>query len=217
MKISAIVPVYNEDQRELNILLQELDGFVDSVIIVDDGSIPRLDFKNYTLLRHAINRGQGAALQTGTDFAIAHGANIIVHFDADCQHRPVDIVALIKPIQDGQADFVFGSRFLGEKNDMPWSKKYFIHPLARIINLIFTGLKLSDVHNGLRAFSSSVASRVHLSQDRMAHNNEYSYLVKKNKIKYSEVPVRVIYHRYGQTAIGGFKILKELFLGKLLK
>lgn len=217
MHISAIVPAYNEDCSRLNRLLNELNGFVGSVVVVDDGSNPPLNIDGYVVLRHKINRGQGAALQTGTDYVMAHGAEIIIHFDADGQHSPEDIPILIKPILDNTADFVFGSRFLGAENNMPWSKRYFIHPIAMIISRIFTGLQLSDVHNGLRAFSSRVAAQVYLKEDRMAHNSEYSYLVKKHKIKYSEVPVKVIYNEYGQGIGQGLKILKELILGKILK
>jgi len=206
-----------KNQEKLNQFLNILENFVDHIIVVDDGSDDIIKTNIGYILRHEINRGQGAALQTGTDYALKHGADLIIHLDSDGQHRPEDIPALIKPIQEGSADFVFGSKFLDKSNQIPWSKKYIIVPIAKIINYIFTGLKLSDVHNGYRAFSAKVASQVYLTQDKMAHNTEYPYLVKKNNIKHTEVPVKVIYHEYGQGIGGGFKILKELLLAKLLK
>ncbi|MFH1890161.1 MAG: glycosyltransferase family 2 protein [Candidatus Kuenenbacteria bacterium] len=223
MKIFAVLPVYNENPEKLSQLLEKLKNFVDEVVVVDDGSKTVISNQltgnkgKIVILRHQINRGQGAALQTGTDYAIREGADIIVHLDSDGQHRPEDIPALIRPIQEDKVDFVFGSKFLGQYNKIPWTKKYIIVPIARIINYIFTGLELSDAHNGMRAFSAKVAHEVYIAQDKMAHNTEYSYLVKKNNIKYTEVPVKVIYHEYGQGIGGGVRILKELVMGKILK
>ena len=102
-------------------------------------------------------------------------------------------------------------------NKIPFTKRYLIIPVAKIINYIFTGLRLTDVHNGMRAFKSSVAGRLYLTQDRMAHASEYPYLVKKNNLTYLEVPVKIIYHQYGQGINGGLKILKELLTEKILR
>jgi len=224
MIITAVVPVWNEDLKKLKLVLANLKKFVDNVVIVDDGSKTALssqlsDFNNddISILRHQINRGQGAALQTGTDYAVRHNADIIIHFDADGQHQAEDIPDLIQPLQNNQVDFVFGSRFLGKISNLPWSKKHIILPVAKIINYLFTGLKLTDTHNGIRAFKASVADQLYLTQDKMAHASEYPYLVKKNKISFTEVPVKIIYHEYGQGISGGFKILKELFTDKIVK
>jgi len=236
MKVTAIVPVWNENSEKLNLVLSKLQNFVDELVVIDDGSeinvkcpvcqsadasrqITGRQMLNIKcqILRHQINRGQGAALQTGTDYAVQHGADIIVHFDADGQHQAEDIPDLIKPLQQGQVDFVFGSRFLGKTSNLPWSKKHFILPIAKLINYLFTGLKLTDTHNGIRAFKSSVADKLYLTQDKMAHASEYPYLVKKNKIKFTEVPVKIIYHEYGQGIGGGVRIIKELLAGKMVK
>lgn len=219
MKTLAVVPVWNENPQNLTSVLNQLQNYVDQIVVVDDGST--IDYQistpNVHLLKHKINRGQGAALQTGTDWAIQHGAEIIIHFDADGQHRVEDIADLIKPIQSGQADFVFGSRFLDKKSDIPWTKEKILFPVSKIINRLYSGLKLSDIHNGLRAFKSSIASQIYLTQDKMAHNSEYPYLVKKHSIRYAEAPIKVIYHTYGQGIGGGFKILAELLTAKLIR
>jgi glycosyltransferase involved in cell wall biosynthesis len=232
MKTTAVVPVYNEKPETLTSVLNELKNYVDEIVVVDDGSEINYQLPitrptspgrspggraNCQLLKHKINRGQGAALQTGTDYAVKHGADIIVHFDGDGQHSPEDIPDLIKPIQEGRAEFVFGSRFLGKKSNIPWTKKNIILPVSKIINRIFSGLKLTDVHNGLRAFSSKIVNKIYLTQDKMAHNTEYPYLVKKNKISYAEAPVKFNYHAYGQGIAGGIKILKELVTGKIIR
>ncbi|NMB48493.1 glycosyltransferase family 2 protein [Candidatus Kuenenbacteria bacterium] len=222
MKITAVVPVYNENPEKLAGVLANLKNYVDDIVVVDDGSaiaISNFQFpiSNLTLLRHEINRGQGAALQTGTDFAVQNGAEIIIHFDADGQHNPEDIPILVKPIEEGRADFVFGSRYLTKNNQIPWTKKNILHPIARLVNYLLTGLNLSDAHNGLRAFSARIADKVYLSQDRMAHATEYLQLVKKNKIRYTEVAVRVNYQNYGQGLKGGLKVVRELLTGKIIK
>lgn len=218
MKITIVVPVYNENPEKLGNVLSNLKNFVDEIVMVDDGSDYNyaLPVTHYILLKHKINRGQGAALQTGTDFAVQNGADIIVHFDADGQHNPADIPNLIKPLLENKADIVFGSRYLSKTNQIPWLKNFFIHPVAKIVNYLFTGLKLSDAHNGLRAFNFRVADQIRLSQDRMAHATEYLQLVKKNKIRYTEVAVLVNYSQYGQGLKAGIKIIKELLTGKIL-
>ena len=219
MKTTAVVPVYNENPDKLNSFLNELKSYVDDIVVVDDGSKinVKCQMSNVKCLYHEINRGQGAALQTGTDYAIKHGARIIVHIDGDGQHKPENIPSLINPIKENKADIVFGSKFLDKTNHIPWTKKHLIIPIARIINYIFTGLKLTDVHNGLRAFTASAADKLPITQNRMAHASEYPYLVKKNKLKYMEVPVKVVYENYGQGVSAGFKILKELITEKIIK
>jgi glycosyltransferase involved in cell wall biosynthesis len=230
--IFIIVPAWNEEEQIGETLKKLLDNNYNNIVVVDDCSSDKTFeiAKQFPIfvLRHKINRGQGAALQTGTDFAVKNGAEIIAHFDSDGQHRTEDIPELIKPIIDGKAEFVFGSRFLKranehelekriDANNIPFLKKHIILPIARVINYFFTGLKLSDAHCGLRAFNAKIADKIHLSQDGMAHNTEYPYLVKKNKIKYTEVPIVVIYNEFGQGIGGGFKILKELLMKKIVK
>ncbi len=222
MKVVAVLPVYNEQPAIVSQIVQNLRKYVNEIIIVNDGSTDNFNYsllkkEDIHLLKHLINRGQGAALQTGTDYALKIGADIIVHFDADGQHQTEDIPALIKPLQQNTADFVFGSRFLNGSSCLPFFKKYFILPLAKLVNYLFTGLKLTDAHNGLRAFNRTAAKKIHLTQDRMAHATQYPYLVKKYKIKYTEVPVKIIYHEFGQGLGGGIKIIKELLIDKIIK
>lgn len=219
--IFIIVPAYNEEKRIGQTIKDLLEDGYTKIVVVDDCSADKTFeiAKQFSInvLRHKINRGQGAALQTGTDFAVRDGAEIIVHFDADGQHRVEDIKEIIKPIIEGRAEFIFGSRFLGKKSNIPWFKEKIIFPISKIINYLFTSLKLSDTHNGLRAFRATIAPKIYLSQDGMAHNTEYPSLVKKNKIRYAEVPIVVIYHEFGQGVGGGFRILKELLVKKIIK
>ncbi len=86
-----------------------------------------------------------------------------------------------------------------------------------MINFFFTGLWLSDAHNGFRALSRSALSQIYISHDGMAHNSEIVEQVRKKRLSFCEVPVTIIYHRYGQSIAGGIKIVRDLILGKILK
>lgn len=215
-----VIPAYNEEENITGVISGLIALYPGAkIVVVDDGSedgtVEAASQARAIVLKHLINRGQGAALATGTEYALSQGADIIVHFDADGQFEARDVAALVEPIKNGQAEVVLGSRFLNRANHIPFSKKYFILPLARAVNFLFTGLWLSDAHNGLRALSRRAAESIKIEQDRMAHNSEIIAQLKKNNLKFVEVPVRVVYHRYGQGFWGGLKIIKDLIFQKI--
>ncbi len=205
--------------------------YVDEIVVVDDGSVESVETQDFAsndktqnlaslrvvVLRHIINRGQGAALQTGTRYALESGADIIVHFDADGQFAAEEIGDVVKPIIKGEADVVFGSRFLSRQSDIPWFKKNIIIPLARLFNKIFLGVNLTDPQSGFRALSRDAARRINIEQDRMSHCSEILYKASSGGFKIKETPITVIYHDFGQRFSGGMKIIKELFLGRLIQ
>jgi len=236
-KTFCIIPAYNEEKTIVEVINQ-VRPLVDQVVVVDDGSTDRTfelakaqvkaagsDSNNLSeprpiaVLRHIINRGQGAALKTGTQYALNYGADIIIHFDADDQFLASDIPNIVKPIQEKSADVVFGSRFLknNKKNSqMPFLKEYLIMPLAKLVNKTFLGIKLTDPQSGFRAMSAQVARKIDWQQDRMAHCSEILFEVNRANFKIKEVPITVIYHNFGQCFSDGLKILKDLFLAKLI-
>ena len=219
-KIYCIVPAYNEAKTIVKVIA-DLKLFVENIIVVDDGSTDRTyDLAKTTgvvVLRHIVNRDQGAALQTGNEYALKHGADIIVHFDADGQFLAQEIDNLIKPIVNSECQIVFGSRFLGGASvNMPWFKKNFIFPLARVFNRIFFGVSLADPQCGLRAFSADIGRQIEIEQDGKAHCSEIQEKVFLAKIKYKEIPITVIYNRFGQKLNAGFKIIIDSILSKLL-
>lgn len=219
-KMFVVIPAYNE-QTKIAKVVSEVKQYSAHVVVVDDASSDNTASlakqQGATVLSHVINRGQGAALQTGNEFALLHGAEIIVHFDADGQHQAKDITKVVQPIQEEGVDIVLGSRFLLKtSNQIPWTKRFFILPIARWVNFFFTGLPLTDGHNGWRALSRAAAQKIVITQDRMAHNTEIPMLIKKHRFSYKEVPVEVVYHEYGQGFFDGIKILFDLLKQKLL-
>jgi glycosyltransferase involved in cell wall biosynthesis len=191
------------------------------VIVVDDGSNDTTaDLAKKTgalVFSHLINRGQGAAIETGKRHALGRGADIVVTFDADGQFLPSEINDVVKPVLENRADVVLGSRF--RKSKVPVFKKILLRG-AVFFTYFTSGLNLSDTHNGFRAFSKNAAERIQIRQDRMAHASEILNQIAQNKLKYTEVPVTLKYSSYhlkkGQKIVDYFKILFDLFLGKVL-
>jgi len=219
-KIFIIIPAYNEENKIAEVLL-DLTNNYKNIVVVDDASEDKTaDIVRkfpVTLLEHKINRGQGAALETGNQYAFNNGAEIIVHFDADGQFLVSEIEDLIKPILHENYEIVLGSRFLEKKSKMPWIKKHIIHSLARIVNRIFFGIKLSDPQSGFRAMSVNAAKKIKIEQDEMAHCSEILHKAFKYKLRIKEVPMTVIYNRFGNNFSGGLKILKDLIFKKIIK
>lgn len=220
--IYVVVPAYNE-AATIRSVVDRLNSYEYSVVVVDDGSTPSL----YPLLqdtpvhylRHRVNLGQGAALQTGMDYALSKGATYIVTFDADGQHEAADIERFIGLLEEGNTDIVLGSRFMEEAVHNMSRRRKGVLQTARYVNYIFTGLLLSDAHNGVRALNRRAAESIRIHENRMAHATEILSQVKASKLRYAELPVHVYYTTYsqtkGQSAFGSFRILFDLLLTKL--
>ncbi len=225
--IFVIVPAYNE-AKNISLVLKELSLNYENIIVIDDASTDNTVkiVKKFPviLLQHKVNRGQGAALETGNQCALKNNADILVHFDADGQFLVSEIKELINPLINNNYDVVLGSRFLEKKSYIPWFKKNFIFPLARLINKTIFNIRLSDPQNGFRAFTRKVAQKIKIEQDGSAHCSEFLIKIFQNNFKIKEVAITVNYHEFGQglfgghgRGMGGIKILKDLFLRKLIK
>ena len=221
MKIFIVIASFNvEDYIGGVIKRLQFAGF-NNLVVVDDNSSDNTRFIAKKLgaivLHHIMNRGQGAALQTGDDYALRNGADYIIHFDGDGQMQAEDITNMLKPLKINQVDITLGSRYLGLSSNIPALKRYFYFPIGRIINFIFTGLWLSDVHCGFRAMNRHAAKSIIITQDRMAHNSEILGKISSKNLRFKEIPVKIIYHHFGQGLGGGMKIVKDLIKAKLLK
>ena len=169
--IYVIVPALNEARVIAETVVPLIrSGY--TVVVVDDGSADQtwtvLEKLPLVRIRHSVNLGQGAALETGMEYARRSGAEIIVHFDADGQHDPDQISAIIKPIQTHAADVVFGSRFLlpSDIAAVPHLKRMVLRG-GRILSGLITGVWLSDAHNGFRALSNKAVHAIRLKGERI--------------------------------------------------
>jgi polyprenyl-phospho-N-acetylgalactosaminyl synthase len=216
-----VVPAYNEQSTIRQVVLG-LRQFCPNITVVDDFSAD-LTFTyarsaGARVLQHPINLGQGASLQTGIEFALQNGASHIVTFDADLQHRPEDVPLLIRALIDTGADFALGSRFLGKATNIGFSRKLVLKA-AVLFTRLTTGLRLTDVHNGIRAMTRRGSSAMQIRQNRMAHASEILQQIAKSGLPYIEVPVIVEYTSYskakGQRLTNSLNIVLELLTGAL--
>lgn len=219
----VIVPAFNEGPA-LAAALGALCGRYRHVVVVDDGSqddTPQIAARlPVHLLRHAINLGQGAALQTGLEYSLEQGAQILVTFDADGQHVVDDVSVLTAPIRAGRADVVLGSRFLGSAVGMPLGRRLVVKG-GVLFTRVFSRISVTDTHNGLRAFTREAATQISLRENRMAHASEILDQIRRSRLRYCEVPVRIQYSprtlAKGQSSWAALKIACQFLLGRILR
>ncbi|MCC9196009.1 glycosyltransferase family 2 protein [Arthrobacter sp. zg-Y820] len=213
-----VIPMYNE-ATVVGSVIEDLRRVFPHVVCVDDGSRDGSQdaarAAGAVVVQHPINLGQGAALQTGIEYALSDpGMTSIVTFDADGQHRVVDAQAMVARLEAGEADIVLGSRFLDNRTQISKAKRLVLKTAA-IQSRLATGMNLTDAHNGLRAMNRDVASRLHLTQNRMAHASELVNQLAVMKPHWVEHPVEIIYTDYskskGQSLLNSVNILAELF------
>lgn len=221
--IWVVVPAYNE-ARVIGGVVEELVARGHRVVVVDDGSgddTPDVAHRaGAVVLRHAVNRGQGAALQTGIAYALHRGAEHIVTFDSDGQHAAEDVDALVAPLLAGRADVTLGSRFIGSSEGMPGGRKAML-ALAVIFTRVASGARVTDTHNGLRAFTRAAAAKLDIRLDRMAHASEILDQIIRQEMRYEEVPVHVRYTDYsrrkGQSSFAALRILADYVVGRWMR
>ena len=213
-----ILAAYNEEKSVAKTIkdLQSKGYF--NLVVIDDGSQDKTFEKakkaGAIALQHRVNLGQGAALRTGTDYALKHGAKYIIHFDSDGQHRVEDINAMMQPILKGEADITLGSRYLdkNKKTKMPLKRTFYVKG-GLLFTRIMTGLKLTDTHNGFRAMNAKTAKKLRITQDEMEHASEILELIARKKIKYKEVGVIINYDdEIMQNSANSFKMGVQIIL-----
>ena len=223
-KIYIVIPAFNEGKIIKSTLKSIKEAGYTNIIVVNDGSTDntRLEASkaNVEILDHIINRGQGASLRTGIEYAREmYNPDIIITFDSDGQHNPADISKLIKPILDNTADIVLGSRFLDNKTKVPFVRKLILKAGILFTN-ITSKIKLTDTHNGFRALGKKAITKIKITHRGMEHASDIINEIIKNKLRYQEVPVKIIYTDYsinkGQASIGFIKMGIKIILHKIL-
>lgn len=212
-----VIPAYNEAKMIAGVVSSLRRRGYRHVSVVNDGSADEtaeLALRaGAEVLEHVLNFGQGAALATGIEYALARGAQYICTFDADGQHSPDSIDELLEALERSQADVALGSRFLGNQSAVPFSRRLllkaalaFTHAHARVA--------VTDTHNGLRLFTRRAAEEIKIEQPQMAHASEILQKLGASKLKFVEVPVEIAYTDYskrkGQSGFDSVKIILDL-------
>lgn len=219
-----IIPAFNEAQV-IGDVVAELRSVFDHVVCVDDGSLDGTGEialrAGAHLVRHPVNLGQGAAIQTGVEYARRQpGANAFATFDADGQHRVKDVLTMLERLRRGDVDIVIGTRFAGPtRTETPPLKRLVLKAAARL-SPSSRRLGLTDAHNGLRVFNRRVADNLSLTMSGMSHAGEFVTLIDENHWRVAEEPVEILYTDYsvskGQPLLNGVNIVFDgLLRGRL--
>jgi polyprenyl-phospho-N-acetylgalactosaminyl synthase len=218
-KTAIVIPAYNEGAVLEEVLRHVLQTFP-TVICINDGSkdntAQAIANTKAVLINHPINMGQGAALQTGIEYALSlPHIEYIVTFDADGQHRVEDVLFMLSLAAKNDVDVVLGSRFLTGETKISTLKKVILKTVV-LLNRLSGGLKLTDAHNGLRLFTRAGAQQIDITLADMAHASEIISIIKHKKMKYIEAPVTIDYTEYskskGQPMINSVNIASDIFM-----
>lgn len=203
-RILVIVPAYNESggiNEVLSRVPTELLGYEVKTVVVDDGSDDdTADIalrRGFPVAAHVVNRGQGDALRTGFEIARLEGADIAVNLDADCQYMPEEMERLIKPIDDGEADFVLGSRFRGHYEEAGSVRHIGVVFFSHMISLL-TRTRITDSTNGYRAVRGSELAKLDLREESFSAT-ELILEALRNKLRFHEVPVTMLRRAEGES------------------
>ena len=215
----VVVPLYNEAEVIGDVIAGLREQF-SHVLCVDDGStdngVALAQASGARVIRHPMNLGQGAALQTGFDYVSAQpDATHIITFDADGQHLVSDAMEMLELAQRKRISIIFGSRFL-DKRTKPGMRKRIVLKAAVLMTRAITGLRLTDAHNGLRVLSMEAIGKIRLEQNGMSHATEIVHQLAKAKLSWQEYPVEVLYTAYskqkGQSLLNSINILIDLLV-----
>ncbi|OBJ06189.1 glycosyl transferase [Mycobacterium sp. 1165196.3] len=216
----VVIPAFNE-AAVIGEVVADVRSVFDNVVCVDDGSaddtgeIARRAGAH--LVRHPINLGQGAAIQTGVEYARRQpGAQIFATFDADGQHRVKDLATMVDRLRAGDVDVVIGTRFGTQRGARPPLVKRIVLQTAARLSRRGRRLGLTDTNNGLRVFNKKVADGLDITMSGMSHANEFVMLIDENHWRVAEEPIEVLYTEYsrskGQPLLNGVNIIFDGFL-----
>ena len=219
-----IVPCYNEGQVIQEVLASARETFPNIVGVNDgsaDDSAAQIRAAGAHLVDHPVNLGQGAAIQTGVEYARKQpGAEFFVTFDADGQHQVKDVVRMIERLRTEPLDIIVGTRFAGQENSqVPWIKRAVLKTVV-MLSPRTKKLGLTDAHNGLRAFNRKVAEEMNIRMNGMSHASEIVSMIDKHGWRVDEEPVDILYTEYsmskGQSLINGVNILADGLVARRL-
>ncbi|MBU6147121.1 MAG: glycosyltransferase family 2 protein [Actinomycetales bacterium] len=212
-QVWVVVPAHNEATR-VGEVVTGLRQHFSQIVVIDDGSrdgtgaIARR--AGARVVRHVINLGQGAALQTGFDFVRSHAAAMAVTFDADGQHDPQAAAAMVDQAHDSGVDVVLGSRFLGHAQWVPPVRRAVLRAAIAYTRLS-TRMAVTDTHNGLRVLGRRFIDVADLRDPGMGHASEILDIIASHRLTWSEYPTEIHYDDYsrakGQSSINALNIV----------
>ncbi|KAB7754328.1 MULTISPECIES: glycosyltransferase family 2 protein [Mycobacteriaceae] len=219
-----VIPAYNEASVIADVVA-DVRAVFPNVVVVDDGGRDDTGDRAFAagahVVRHPVNLGQGAAIQTGVEYARSRpGAQFFATFDADGQHQVKDVVRMLDRLQAEDLDIVIGTRFADQPPDrMPMLKRLLL-PIVAKLSRSSRQLHLTDAHNGLRVFNKTVADGLNLTMNGMSHASEFVALIVENQWRIAEQPVQILYTDYsmskGQPLVNGVNIVVDgLLRGRL--
>lgn len=225
MKILVVVPAFNEEKviaKVLSKIPTKINQHQVKIVVINDGSLDQTEKVarglKKVVISHSINRGLGAALATGFDYARIKKFDVLVTLDGDGQHDPKEIEKLVRPIIKNSADFVVGTR--ASKKGMPKIRQFLTFG-ATIATYILTGVWTTDSQSGFRAFSKKAIEQINIQVDRMEVSSDFFRQAKLNHLKIVEIPIKPIYTKYsitkGQSNWNSFNILGQLTLRRILE
>lgn len=204
-RIIAAIPAFNEEKTIGSVVLSAR-RHVDEVAVIDDGSTDGTatvaQLAGATVLRHPSNRGYGAAIRTGFEYARSNGTQVLVVLDGDGQHSPEWIPSVIAPVLKGTADVCIGSRFMEKASTkkVPVYRRFGISVLTRLTNLGSRGMaKVRDAQSGYRAYSRNAVDRLFPKETGMGASAEILWDANREGLRILEVPVEVDYDVDGST------------------
>ncbi len=219
----VIIPVYNEAQS-IGKVITGLCEYFTNIVCINDGSkddtSEALAELPCFVVNHPINLGQGAALQTGIEFALSKKGKYFVTFDADGQHSAKDANTFVEHIKRSKKyDIILGSRFLKKNKSIPFAKMILLKTAVVFTNAS-SKVTLTDTHNGLRVFNAAVARNLNITISGYAHASEIIDTIGANKWRYKELPMTVRYTKYsqgkrGQPMINAVNILFDMILKRV--
>ena len=216
-----VIPLYNEATVVREVISQARETFP-YIVVVDDGSkddsARQAAAAGAIVVRHPVNLGQGAALQTGFSYILEKtNANYVVTFDADGQHSTTDAAAMVAAAREEELAVILGSRFLQGPSPVGRLKRLVLRTAAAVSSRT-SGMHLTDAHNGLRVIRRDVLVQLNLKQNRMAHASEIIRKIGATGLPWREFPVHIVYTDYsrskGQSLWNSVNILVDLLFSE---
>ena len=222
--VYILIPVYNEGSK-VEEVINTLKPHFKNIVVVNDGSedntLSVLESLDVKLINHSVNLGQGAAISSGFDFIKKiENAEAVITFDADGQHSPQDAISFANEIIRCKEEIIFGTRFLENKKNIPFTKRMALSIIIFLTNKI-SKVNLSDVHNGLKAIKVSCLNKLNIDIDGFAFESQIIHIVGSGDISYKEMSTNIIYTQYsknkGQKLLNGLIILEDIFRSRKTK